>query len=95
MVAFHSLEDRIVKRFMREGSGHKPLQSRHLPEAEPGHAATFELLFKGHLGAREDEIALNPRARSAKLRAARRTTAPAFPYDPGNLGLPRLAGIAR
>jgi 16S rRNA (cytosine1402-N4)-methyltransferase len=75
VVSFHSLEDRIVKNFLVErakaGGG-----SRHLPElAQP--APSFQLLTKRPIIAGEEEVAANPRARSAKLRAAERTTAPA------------------
>jgi 16S rRNA (cytosine1402-N4)-methyltransferase len=79
VVTFHSLEDRIVKRFLAERSGHVPGSSRHMPERKDVRAPSFELLFKGHVEASQTEINTNPRARSAKLRAARRTSAPAFP----------------
>jgi 16S rRNA (cytosine1402-N4)-methyltransferase len=79
VVTFHSLEDRIVKRFLAERSGHTPGGSRHAPEVAPARPATFELIGKGHVGPGEPEIAANPRARSAKLRAARRTAAPCQP----------------
>jgi 16S rRNA (cytosine1402-N4)-methyltransferase len=75
VVTFHSLEDRIVKRFLAERSGHVPGSSRHLPDTIARPSPTFELLFKGAIGPGEKEIAANPRARSAKLRAARRTAA--------------------
>ena len=77
VVTFHSLEDRIVKRFLAERSGHLPGSSRHMPDVNVKPAPTFELLFKGAVGPSEREIAANPRARSAKLRAARRTATPA------------------
>lgn len=89
-VTFHSLEDRIVKRFLTARAGHLPLQSRHLPETAPGPLPSFELLFKGHAHADEPEMARNPRSRSAKLRAARRTAAPPIRFDPVALGVPRL-----
>jgi 16S rRNA (cytosine1402-N4)-methyltransferase len=73
VVTFHSLEDRIVKRFLAERSGHLPGSSRHILDVSVKPAPTFELLFKGAIGPSEKEIAGNPRARSAKLRAARRT----------------------
>lgn len=78
VVTFHSLEDRIVKRFLAARSGKLPGASRHLPETRAVAAPSFELLGKGHIAASEAEIRANPRARSAKLRAARRTAAPAF-----------------
>ena len=75
VVSFHSLEDRIVKNFLVErakaGGG-----SRHLPEV--AHAApSFVILTKRPVTADDHEISVNPRARSAKLRAAERTTAAA------------------
>ncbi len=81
VIAFHSLEDRIVKDFLRERSGAASRGSRHLPEsadsARP--AATFGLLFKGAKRPDESECAANPRARSARLRAAERTGAAPWP----------------
>jgi 16S rRNA (cytosine1402-N4)-methyltransferase len=80
VIAFHSLEDRVVKDFLRERSGGGGRGSRHLPEApEPARpAATFRLLFKGPRRPTAGETAANPRARSARLRAAERTAAPAW-----------------
>ncbi|WP_322097196.1 16S rRNA (cytosine(1402)-N(4))-methyltransferase RsmH [Pelagibius sp. Alg239-R121] len=77
VVSFHSLEDRAVKRFLVERCGAAPRGSRHLPANADSQspAATFELLFKGAQGPAEDEIAVNPRSRSARLRAAQRTSA--------------------
>jgi 16S rRNA (cytosine1402-N4)-methyltransferase len=78
VVTFHSLEDRIVKSFLTERAGKTPAGSRHLPPSVRGPAPSFELLFKGAKEPSEAEVAANPRARSAKLRAARRTDAPAW-----------------
>ena len=78
VVTFHSLEDRIVKSFLTERAGRTPGGSRHLPPAARGPEPTFALLFNGHRGPSREEEARNPRARSAKLRAARRTDAPAW-----------------
>jgi 16S rRNA (cytosine1402-N4)-methyltransferase len=83
VVAFHSLEDRIVKTFLvqratRSGS------SRHLPQARPL-SPSFKLINKRPMVPDEAEVLANPRARSAKLRAAERTDAPHLP--------PRLAGL--
>ena len=78
VVTFHSLEDRIVKTFLAGRSGNAPGGSRHLPQATAAHAPSFTLLFKGARDGTEAEIAANPRARSAKLRAAVRTDAPAW-----------------
>ena len=78
VVTFHSLEDRIVKSFLTERAGRTPSGSRHLPQAPKGAAASFELQFNGHRGPGAAELADNPRARSAKLRAAIRTAAPVW-----------------
>ena len=78
VVSFHSLEDRIVKDFLRTRSGREPAQSRHLP-ADPKAAApaTFSLVRGGALKPSDDETRRNPRARSARLRVAERTAHPA------------------
>ncbi|HMA13319.1 MAG TPA: 16S rRNA (cytosine(1402)-N(4))-methyltransferase RsmH, partial [Kiloniellaceae bacterium] len=79
VVTFHSLEDRIVKHFLRERSGREAAASRHAPPAADGaaKAATFTPLFRGTRRPDEAESRANPRARSAQLRAAERTAAPA------------------
>jgi 16S rRNA (cytosine1402-N4)-methyltransferase len=82
IVSFHSLEDRIAKQFLTQRSGNLPSGSRYLPAAHDGPQPTFKLLFKGHVGADDEELAVNPRSRSAKLRAAVRTNAPAQKQDP-------------
>jgi 16S rRNA (cytosine1402-N4)-methyltransferase len=75
VVTFHSLEDRIVKRFLRDRSGAVPAVSRHLPQAAASpRRATFEAVARP-VRAGEEEIRVNPRARSATLRAARRSAA--------------------
>ena len=76
VVTFHSLEDRIVKQFFAARSGRTPMGSRHLPQAEAAEPS-FALVTKGPVAASEAEARKNPRARSAKLRAAERTDAPA------------------
>jgi 16S rRNA (cytosine1402-N4)-methyltransferase len=78
VVTFHSLEDRIVKAFFTERAGKQPAGSRHLPPSAKGPEPTFELLFKGARAPGPAELAANPRARSAKLRAGVRTAAPAM-----------------
>ncbi|HBY43965.1 MULTISPECIES: 16S rRNA (cytosine(1402)-N(4))-methyltransferase RsmH [unclassified Brevundimonas] len=78
VVTFHSLEDRIVKAFMTERTGNAPGGSRHAPVAVETRKPSFDLLFKGAREAGEAELAANPRARSAKLRAGVRTSAPAW-----------------
>jgi 16S rRNA (cytosine1402-N4)-methyltransferase len=75
VVTFHSLEDRIVKSFFTVRTGRTPAGSRHAPPVEAGAAPSFQLLFNGAQGASDEELAANPRARSAKLRAAVRTDA--------------------
>ncbi|MBU2587747.1 MAG: 16S rRNA (cytosine(1402)-N(4))-methyltransferase RsmH [Alphaproteobacteria bacterium] len=76
VVSFHSLEDRIVKHFLRERSGAGRSVSRHLPGEIPGPPPTFANLSKG-IRPTEAELARNPRARSSTLRHAIRTGAPA------------------
>lgn len=78
VVTFHSLEDRIVKAFLTERSGNAPGGSRHAPVAVDTRKPSFVLSFKGAREATDEERAVNPRARSAKLRAAIRTEAPAW-----------------
>jgi 16S rRNA (cytosine1402-N4)-methyltransferase len=75
VVTFHSLEDRIVKRFLRERSGSTPSGSRHRPEVVAAKAPTFEAVVKP-VSPSDSEQARNPRARSARLRSAVRTAAP-------------------
>lgn len=78
VVTFHSLEDRIVKSFLALRSGRTPAGSRHAPPVEAGAEPSFQLLFNGARAPGKPESEANPRARSAKLRAAVRTAAPAF-----------------
>ncbi|MGZ6038628.1 MAG: 16S rRNA (cytosine(1402)-N(4))-methyltransferase RsmH [Phenylobacterium sp.] len=78
VVTFHSLEDRIVKTFFAVRAGKTPAGSRHAPPVAAGAAPSFQLLFNGAQGASEAELAANPRARSAKLRAAVRTDSPVW-----------------
>ncbi len=78
VVTFHSLEDRIVKAFFTERAGRTPSGSRHLPPIQRGPEPSFTLLFNGARPPSEAEMAANPRARSAKLRAGERTAAPAW-----------------
>ena len=76
VVSFHSLEDRIVKQFLREAGGALANASRHLPQVAPAAAPTFDHVAKA-VRPSAAELARNPRARSATLRAAVRTAAPA------------------
>ncbi|CDZ33270.1 16S rRNA (cytosine(1402)-N(4))-methyltransferase RsmH [Neorhizobium galegae] len=93
VVTFHSLEDRIVKQFFADRSG-KASGSRHLPMvvAKP---AIFEPLGKTMISASDEEAELNPRARSAKLRAGLRTEAPPRSADMSIFDLPDLASLAK
>tara|TARA_R110002072_G_scaffold27892_2_gene90411 strand:- start:14469 stop:15536 length:1068 start_codon:yes stop_codon:yes gene_type:complete len=83
VVSFHSLEDRIVKLFLRERSGADPKGSRHLPSAADAargaveSRATFTTPTRAAIKPGKDECRNNPRARSARLRVAIRTSAPA------------------
>lgn len=77
VVTFHSLEDRLVKRFLRERCGALPSGSRHLPELQAKAEPSFESVGRA-VRADEAEIARNPRARSATLRIAQRTAAAAW-----------------
>ncbi len=90
-VSFHSLEDRIVKAFLAERASARG-GSRHAPEVKRP-APSFRLLTKRPVIADEAEVAANPRARSAKLRAAERTEAPAQSGELSAL-LPRLPALA-
>lgn len=80
VVTFHSLEDRIVKRFFKTRSGDVPSGSRHRPMVAKGPAPTFEQVAKP-VSPTEAELARNPRARSARLRTAVRTDAPAWDQE--------------
>lgn len=91
VVAFHSLEDRIVKTFFADRADSGRTGSRHMPAVQ-GQAATFRRLFTGARKPSNEETALNPRARSARLRAAVRTEAPARSLDRARL-LPPVPSI--
>jgi 16S rRNA (cytosine1402-N4)-methyltransferase len=91
VVTFHSVEDRIVKRFLQEKSDTGGGGSRYAPQiaAKP---AQFTLSSKKAIAPDPQELDQNPRARSAKLRIATRTDAPHVPADRGKLGMPQLKG---
>jgi len=89
VVTFHSIEDRIVKRFLQDRASTGGGGSRHAPEAA-ARTPAFELTPRRAIAPDAAEIDRNPRARSAKLRVARRTGAPAGATDPFALGLPDL-----
>jgi len=86
VVSFHSLEDRLVKRFLQARAFSGGGGSRYAPEVAAAEPA-FRDLSKA-IGPDKDELAENPRARSAKLRVAVRTDAPAGPVDRAALGMP-------
>ncbi len=91
VVTFHSLEDRIVKRFLQERAGKELRGSRHLPEQSVKFAApSFEIVNSRPLTPSKAELEVNPRARSARLRAAVRTAAPSWPLDEAELGVPSV-----
>ena len=92
VVTFHSLEDRIVKRFLQLGSGRGAGASRHLPEVVPP-APRWQRPARPRVP-EPNEAAANPRARSARMRSGVRTDAPALAPDPHALGLPVLPGRA-
>jgi 16S rRNA (cytosine1402-N4)-methyltransferase len=78
VVTFHSLEDRMVKTYFAERSGRLPSGSRYIPEVIKGPDPSFTLIANKAISPSEAELKANPRARSAKLRVAKRTYAPAF-----------------
>lgn len=87
VVTFHSIEDRMVKRFLQSRAGRKGNVNRYAPELEQEKPA-FELLTRKAVGPDDDELAVNPRSRSAKLRVARRTDAPAGEIAAREIGMP-------
>jgi 16S rRNA (cytosine1402-N4)-methyltransferase len=93
VVTFHSLEDRIVKKFFSDRSG-RASGSRHMPMVEE-RSATFDAVGKPMIAASEEEAELNPRARSAKLRAGLRTNAAPRAADFSIFDLPDLASLEK
>jgi len=89
VVTFHSIEDRMVKRFLQQRAASGGQGNRYAP-AQDIAAPAFEILTRRAIVAEPDELAINPRARSAKLRVARRTDAPAGSADRASLGMPTL-----
>ena len=89
IVTFHSLEDRIVKRFFQLRSGGESNANRYAP-ARIEDTPRFTLITKRAVAPDAQELAENPRSRSAKLRIGRRTDAPAGQVDPAALGMPML-----
>jgi 16S rRNA (cytosine1402-N4)-methyltransferase len=89
VVTFHSLEDRIVKRFIQARSGNNPKGNRYAPE-QAEETATFERVGRKAIGPTDEEVEFNPRARSAKLRLARRLGTEAGEFSPHEIGLPKF-----
>ena len=81
VVSFHSLEDRLVKRFLISRTGSTPAPSRHVPLVEAGPPPSFIYVQRGLVKPSQAETRANPRARSARLRWAVRTDAPAHPLE--------------
>jgi 16S rRNA (cytosine1402-N4)-methyltransferase len=92
VVTFHSIEDRIVKMFLRDRSGHAPGASRHLPGQPKGAAPSFEVLQRKAVEPSGAEVEMNPRSRSSRLRWALRTEAPAW-VEKASDDMPRLPGL--
>lgn len=91
VVTFHSLEDRIVKRFLASRSGKVARPSRHAPvDMQAERLPSFRLLHRRAVTPGRDEVRRNPRSRSARLRAGERTGAAAFPAEIEGLGVPKL-----
>jgi 16S rRNA (cytosine1402-N4)-methyltransferase len=94
IVAFHSLEDRMVKQWLKNRAGKMGGGSRHLPVAQKGPDSTFELAVSKAVLPSDNEVEGNPRARSAKLRAAIRTSAPAIEEEASDgMNLPPLSDL--
>ena len=89
VVTFHSLEDRIVKRYFQAAAGRDSQSNRYAP-ARAEETARYQLINRSAITADADELSLNPRSRSAKLRAGRRTAAAAQAIDYAHLGVPQL-----
>lgn len=87
VVTFHSVEDRMVKRFLQARSGNTANANRYAPEIAQVTPA-WRIEKRKAIGPDAQELAENQRSRSAKLRVAIRTDAPAKRIDPANLGMP-------
>ncbi len=89
VVTFHSLEDRIVKRFFQDRAKTHAGGSRYRPEQDLA-PPSFKMLVKGGVGPSDEELERNPRSRSAKMRAGERLDAAPHDLDARGLGLPKL-----
>ena len=94
VVTFHSIEDRMVKRFLQSRAGRVGHANRYAPEKEQ-EQPQFTLKTRKAIGPDEQELRDNPRARSAKLRVAIRTDSPAGKIEARAIGMPQLKGRAR
>jgi 16S rRNA (cytosine1402-N4)-methyltransferase len=89
VVTFHSVEDRMVKRFFQHRANKTGRANRYAPEIEEI-PAQFELVTRKAVGPDDDELAENPRSRSARLRVGRRTEADPVPISAKDLSMPQL-----
>lgn len=94
VVTFHSIEDRMVKRFFQHRAGKTGRANRFAPEIEEI-PSQFSLVTRKAVGPDDQELAENPRSRSARLRVGRRCEAPATPIDPREIGMPQLKEARR
>jgi 16S rRNA (cytosine1402-N4)-methyltransferase len=94
VVTFHSVEDRMVKRFFQHRAGKTGRANRYAPEIEET-PAQFEIVTRKAIGPDDQELAENPRSRSARLRVGRRTDAPPQPISARELGMPQLKEARR
>lgn len=92
VVTFHSVEDRMVKRFLTSRTGSGGRANRYAPEAEVV-PAQFTQKSRKAIGPDARELELNPRSRSAKLRIATRTDVPASDIDASVISMPRVSGL--
>jgi len=93
VVTFHSVEDRMVKRFLTARAGKQANANRYAPATEQV-PAQFSVKSRKAIGPDADELAVNPRSRSAKLRVAVRTDAPSGAIDAKSIGMPQIKGAA-
>ena len=91
VVTFHSVEDRMVKRFLTARGGRNANANRYAPETVQ-EAAQFTLKSRKAIGPDKDELAANPRSRSAKLRVGIRTDAASGAIDAKSIGMPQIKG---
>jgi 16S rRNA (cytosine1402-N4)-methyltransferase len=92
VVTFHSVEDRMVKRFLTARSGSGGNANRFAPEQEQ-EPPQFKVLKRKAIGPDAQELEENPRSRSAKLRVAIRTDAPSGAVDAKSIGMPMVKGL--